>query len=33
MRASPLSTTAVTPGMVTLVSATFVERMTFRREA
>ncbi len=33
MRASPLSTTAVTPGTVTLVSATLVERMILRCEA
>ena len=33
MRASPLSMTAVTPSIVTRVSATFVDRITLRRSA
>ena len=33
MRASPLSMTAVTPSMVTELSATLVERITLRRGA
>ena len=33
MRASPESTTSVTPSIVTLVSATFVDRITFLRLA